>query len=330
MRQELLDVLACPACGGPLVAGATLSCAACAAVYTTRGGIPDLRLPGDERSDAVREFYAVAPFPGYPQRFSLSALRARAGRSELARALDAAIPGDARVLEVGCGTGQMSLYLATADRLVVGADFQRASLALGRAAAERFAVEGVAFVETDLRRPGLRAGAFDVVLALGCLHHTPDPRKSFAAIARLVRPGGVVVITLYHSLARLPHRLRRGVARLFKYKLVPFDPILRDRAAEPARRDAWLRDQYLHPEEHRHLLGEVRRWFRENDVAFVRTLPPCLFGSPELDPSEAGELFEPAGDDWRFEEALTQVRWIPLLAAEGGVFATIGRRASAA
>src|SRR5215468_7153820 len=77
MRDELLDVLACPACGGRLVAAATtLSCAACAAVYATRAGIPDLRLPGDERSDAVREFYAVAPFPGYPPRFSLSALRA--------------------------------------------------------------------------------------------------------------------------------------------------------------------------------------------------------------------------------------------------------------
>jgi len=321
MTRELAEVLACPACGGALDG---LACTACAAVYAAPNGIPDLRLPGDPRSDAVRDFYSVAPFPGYPPRMSLSGLRARARRSELARALDAAIPGDARILEVGCGTGQMSLFLAGADRLIVGADFQRASLALGRAAAARFGVEGVHFVETDLRAPGLRAGAFDVVLALGVLHHTPDPRFAFRAIARLVRPGGVVVVTLYHALARLPHRLRRGVARLFRYKVVPFDPVLRDRAAEPARREAWLRDQYLHPEEHRHLLGEVRRWFEENDVAFLRTLPSCLFGAPVL---EGPELFEPAGDDWRLEEAVAQLGWIPTLAAEGGVFATVGRRA---
>ena len=324
MPPELLELLACPACHGALAAAATgLVCAACAAVYPAPDGIPDLRVAGDERSDAVRDFYAVAPFPGYPPRLSLSQLRAKARRSELARALDAAIPGDARVLEVGCGTGQMSLFLASADRVVVGADFQRASLALARDAAGRLGVERVHFVETDLRSPGLRAGAFDVVLALGVLHHTPDPRAAFRAVARLARPGGVLVIALYHTLARLPHRLRRGLARLFRYKIVPFDPVLRDRAAEPARREAWLRDQYLHPEEHRHLLGEVRRWFRENDVAFLRTLPSSLFGAPEID---GAELFEPAGDDWRFEEAMAQLRWIAPLAAEGGVFVTVGRR----
>src|SRR6202041_1366155 len=105
-----------------------------------------------------RDFYTVAPFPGYPPRGSLGSLRARAGRSELARLLDRAIPGDARVLEVGCGTGQMSLFLATADRVVVGADLTRASLELGAAAATRFGVDKATFVETDLRRPGLREG----------------------------------------------------------------------------------------------------------------------------------------------------------------------------
>ena len=119
-----LELLACPACRGPLAPGPR--CARCATVYPAPDGIPDLRLAGDPRSDAVRDFYAVAPFPGYPPRLTIGQLRARARRSELARGLDAAIAGDARVLELGCGTGQMSLFLASADRVVVGADFQRA------------------------------------------------------------------------------------------------------------------------------------------------------------------------------------------------------------
>jgi len=324
MGAEYLELLACPTCGGRLAARrGALVCGGCGAVHTVEGGIPDLRVAGDARSETVRDFYAAAPFPGYPPRLSLSGLRARAARSDLARALDAEIAGDARIVEVGCGTGQMSLFLASADRVVVGADFQRASLALAADAAARLGVEGVQFVETDLHAPGLRAGAFDVVLALGVLHHTADPRAAFRSVARLARPGGVIVVTLYHSLARLPHRLRRGLARLFGYKRVPFDPVLRDRAAEPARREAWLRDQYLHPEEHRHLLGEVRGWFEENGVAFLRTLPGCLFGPPG-----EGSLFDKEGDDWRFEEAVAQLGWIPTLAGEGGVFATVGRRVS--
>jgi SAM-dependent methyltransferase len=320
-----LELLACPTCAGPLAPA--LRCPACATVYPVVDGIPDLLLPGDARSEAVRAFYAVAPFPGYPPRLTLGELRARARRSELAAALDAAIPGDARIADVGCGTGQMSLFLASADRVVIGADFQRASLRLAAEAAARLDVDGVAFVETDLRAPGLAAGAFDVVLALGVLHHTPDPRATFARVARLLRPGGAIVVTLYHALARLPHRLRRGVARLTGFRRVPFDPVLTDRAAEPARRAAWLRDQYVHPLEHRHLLGEVRGWFRDSGVAFVRTLPPCQLGAPALEGRALFDADAGAADDWRLESAAMQLSWIAPLAAEGGVFAAIGRRA---
>src|SRR5207247_10520488 len=96
------------------------------------GGIPDLRVEADIRTERVRTFYGRAPFPGYPQRDSLSALRSRAARSEFVRLLDEAIPGDALVLEMGCGTGQLSLFLASADRRIVAADLARPSLALGR------------------------------------------------------------------------------------------------------------------------------------------------------------------------------------------------------
>ena len=89
----------------------------------------------DSRTEAVRRFYQDAPFPGYAPRDTLHTLRTRADRSAFARLLDRAIPGDARIVEVGCGTGQMSLYLARADRVVIGADLTRAPLLLGASAA---------------------------------------------------------------------------------------------------------------------------------------------------------------------------------------------------
>src|SRR5207244_11405276 len=142
-----------------------------------------------------------------------------------------------------CGTGQMSLFLAGADRLVIGADLTRASLELAEAARRRYQIDGVLFVETDLRRPGLRARAFDVVICNGVLHHTPDPRASFAALSRLVRPGGIVVVGVYNAVARMPMRARRLVARLSGYRWIPGDPVLRERQSEPGRREAWVRDQ---------------------------------------------------------------------------------------
>lgn len=308
------DLLACPRCGGALPG---LRCAACGREYAAPGGIPDLRLESDARTGAVRDFYAAAPFPGYPERDSVPGLRARASRSEFARLLDAAIPGDALVLEVGCGTGQLGLFLATADRTVVGADLARPSLELARAAALRYGIDAH-FVETDLRSPGLRRAAFDVVICSGVLHHTPDPRASFASVARLARPGGVLVIGLYHAWARLPHRLRRALFRLTG--VAPFDPVLRARRSEPARREAWFRDQYLHPEEHRHTLGEVRGWFRENGVEYLRVFPSALFGD------DGGPLFAQAEDDWAPESFLSQLSWVRTLGGEGGLFAVVGMR----
>ena len=311
------DLLACPACEGSL--STDLRCRGCGMQFDAPDGIPNLRLPADARTETVRRFYEQEPFPGYPPRDSLSGLRARAERSAFARLLDGAIPGDATVVEVGCGTGQMSLYLARADRVVVGADLTRASLRLGASAARRFGLERVRFVETDLQRPGLRAGAFDVVYSSGVVHHTPDPRASFAQLARLARPGGIIVLGVYNTFARMPSQLRRLVARVTRYRMIPFDPVLRERAAEQARRNAWLRDQYQHPEEHCHSVAEVQRWFADNGVEYLRTYPSAVFGDEQ-------DLFERAADNWGPENWLAQVGWIRTLGHEGGLFFTIGRR----
>jgi SAM-dependent methyltransferase len=312
------DLLARPVCEGAL--STEWRCRSCSTQFASSDDVPNLRLPGDARTDRVRRFYEHEPFPGYPPRDSLSALRMRADRSAFAGLLDRAIPGDARVVEIGCGTGQMSLYLARADRVVIGADLTRASLLLGASAARRFGLERVRFVETDLHSPGLHAGSFDVVYSAGVVHHTPDPRAAFARVSRLARPGGIIVLGVYNRFARLPSILRRTLARLTQFRSIPFDPVLRERDVEPARRNAWVRDQYQHPEEHCHSVKEVQCWFAENGVTFLRNVPSAVFGE---DPDD---LFAPAPDNWTVENWLAQLSWIRTLGREGGLFFTIGRR----
>jgi SAM-dependent methyltransferase len=315
------DLLTCPACRGHL--DEALRCTGCDATYRAKDGIIGLLLPGGERTEIVRTFYDAAPFPNYPPNDSLARLRARAERSRFARLLDASIPGDARIAEVGCGTGQMSLHLARADREIVAVDLSREALKLGAAAARRYGTDRVTFVEADLSRLPLAGGAFDLVYCSGVLHHTPDPRAAFGHIVGAAKPGGLIVIGLYNRYARLPLRLRRLIARLTWYRWIPFDPVLRDRTAEPARREAWLRDQYRHPEEHRHSVAEVRRWFDENGVDYLRAYPSTIAED------EPNSLFDPAEDEWAFESWLAQIGWMRTLGGEGGLFMMVGRRREA-
>ena len=79
-------------------------------------------------------------------------------------------------------------------------------------------------------------------------------------------------------------------------RLQPGSPPLApdNRDAEVERRKAWFRDQYIHPEEHRHTIAEVQSWFGENEVEYLRTYPNALIGA---EPLAGSELFEPADAD---------------------------------
>ena len=128
---------------------------------------------------------------------------------------------------------------------------------------------------------------------------------------------------VYNAFARLPAKLRGLTARLSGFRLVPFDPVLRGRRDEPARREAWLRDQYQHPEEHSHTLAEVQGWLAGTRHHLLRAYPSAVLDD------EPEELFAQAPDNWRPEGWLAQMGWIWTLGHEGGLFFTVGRRTGA-
>jgi ubiquinone/menaquinone biosynthesis C-methylase UbiE len=107
-------------------------------------------------------------------------------------------PPEARVLEVGCGPGHLSIALTKRHAFVVtGLDLDPAMIDRARANAERSIAAGErhpTFVVGDVASLPFDVGAFDVVVSTFSMHHWDDPSAGLAEIGRVLRPGGRALI----------------------------------------------------------------------------------------------------------------------------------------
>ena len=104
----------------------------------------------------------------------------------------------ARVLEVGCGPGHLSLRLARHHAFeVTGLDLDPAMIARARANTDR-APNGEgrrpSFLTGDVAALAFPDRSFDLVVSTLSMHHWADPAAGLAEIGRVLRPGGRALI----------------------------------------------------------------------------------------------------------------------------------------
>lgn len=104
----------------------------------------------------------------------------------------------ARVLELGCATGTLACALGDRGFDVVGLDFSPAMVRKAQVKARFRRGGGLAFALADFNAPlPFRAGAFHHAIAAGILPSVIDPPRLFAEIARVLRPGGLLVVVAF-------------------------------------------------------------------------------------------------------------------------------------
>jgi len=147
--------------------------------------------------DAVSDFGALYDaVPAYGTRADVAFYLEEAERAGVS----------SRVLELGCGTGRLTLPLAQAGHEVTGLDFSPAMLVRAReklAAEPRSVQDRVTLVEGDARRVELgQTASFDVVLApFRVLQHFPaisDQLEVLTGARRQLRPGGRLVLDVFN------------------------------------------------------------------------------------------------------------------------------------
>ena len=90
-----------------------------------------------------------------------------------------------------------------------------------------------------------------------------------------------------------------------------------------AKRRAWFADQYMHPHESKHTIGEVLDWFEESGLTFVRGVPSVLAFDPN---NNNGNLFKPMQAGTKVDHFLAQAKQIFTGNREGGFFIMIGQK----
>jgi carbamoyltransferase len=328
----LRSVWSSPCCHADILETSSdrVACSRCGRQFAIEDGIPLMFAPHEEFgttgdvTEMVKAFYEETPFPNYDDHDSVRSLIEKSRRGLYADALNASIPFNTTVLEVGCGTGQLSNFLGISCRRVIGTDLCLNSLRLGDSFRRQHHLSRVRFVQMNLFRPCFKPGQFDVVLCNGVLHHTSDPLGGFQSLVPLVRPGGHIIIGLYNRYGRIATDIRRAIFRATGNRARWIDPYLRTRIGSEKQR-AWFADQYQHPHESKHTIDEILDWFDEAGLTFVRGIPALSSDGGEI---ARGELFRPVPVGSKRDHVVSQLKQVLTGSREGGFFLMIAQRPS--
>jgi ubiquinone/menaquinone biosynthesis C-methylase UbiE len=103
-------------------------------------------------------------------------------------------PRGGAALEIGCGAGFVSAHVAeTFEVIVTATDADPQMLAVARK--KNGSIDNVTFSEADAGALPYGDSEFDLVIAQNVLHHVPDWRKAADEVARVLRPGGLFVLS---------------------------------------------------------------------------------------------------------------------------------------
>ena len=203
MKEKLLDLLACPVCGGDIllayaskydgkeIIDGVLTCQKCDREYKVVRGVPrfvDLTKIGEDKAATAENFgWQWTNFtqedPKYKDQFLgwLQPVKKDFFKDKV-------------ILEGGCGKGRHTKLAAEwGAKEVVGID-------LGDGVETAFAITkdlpNAHIIQCDIFKLPLKK-AFDYAFSVGVLHHTPDPKKAFLSLASKVKQNGYISAWIY-------------------------------------------------------------------------------------------------------------------------------------
>jgi len=256
-----------------------------------RATIPRLTAIEDEVSVLVQKQYEENPYPrwvaaapapeakdvaGYlSQKFPFSSFRrqSKSGRID--------------VLVAGCGTGQHSIEVAHKFQRakVLAVDLSTKSLGYAKRKTQELGLTAIDYAQADLLKLGSLGRGFDVIEAIGVLHHLADPLAGWRILLSLLLPGGFMKLGFYSEVARGCIARARAIIAERGYTAITVNEIREcreylmgaDKQADFGTITKSLdffstsacRDLLFHAQEHCMTLSCLEGFCRENNLTFL-------------------------------------------------------------
>lgn len=186
-------------------------------------------------------------------------------------------------LDAGAGTGVCTLALAERARMAIGIDLSAGSLKTAYQLAAQAGRTNTAFSQGNIQRLPFGDQTFDLVYSWGVVDHAVDPRQAMGELARVLRPGGTLIVAVYLKTWLTPlHELSRYLClhtplfprKWFIHAIGQFVRLLERRRAMTNVRDdninveAQAEDWFFAPVKHFFSIGEMRQIYHDLGLSF--------------------------------------------------------------
>jgi tetratricopeptide (TPR) repeat protein/2-polyprenyl-3-methyl-5-hydroxy-6-metoxy-1,4-benzoquinol methylase len=255
-----------------------------------RATIPRVTTINDQTSVLVQRQYEENPYPRWAKTAAMGK-PTTVGKflSGVFPTASARFPGrgqEVQILLAGCGTGQQAIE--TAQRFpgarVLAIDLSVASLSYAVRKTRELGLNNIQYAQADILQLQSLGQTFEVIEAMGVLHHLAVPLTGWRVLVSLLRPGGFMRLGIYSELARQDIRAAQGYVAQRGYTCSAAD-IRRCRRDLTGLSDdisfkrvtgvadfystSGCRDLLFHVQEHPMNLEEIDRFLTENHLKFL-------------------------------------------------------------
>lgn len=196
--ERHFELVRCPACAGPIEPRTgTLQCRTCDEQLPIVEDIPQFPVTTAEDPlptvfDTLSPIYETPLWFPTVYRFVGGPFAPLDDREWLKRELD---PADKTILDVACGTGRFTRFVAPSATTVWGIDVAEEMLTKAQESATRDGVANVCFARMDAETLHFDSDVFQGVCCGWALHLLPDRQQCVQEMGRVLRPGGTLVGT---------------------------------------------------------------------------------------------------------------------------------------